>query len=335
MSARFTRRRVIGITAAAAGLSLVPLGRAVRAEARRVTWRGSVMGASAMLQVHHADRATAERIVRKAVAEVRRLERIFSLYRDDSALVALNREGVLLAPPHDLILLLAECRRYWELTGGAFDPTVQALWVLYRNHFSRKAHDPGGPSTAELQGAIERVGFRHVAFNGNRIVLGRRGMGLTLNGIAQGYATDRVVEIVRSGGIARCLVDMGESRALGDHVDGRPWRIGIADPDDPGRTSATLDVVDKAVATSGPFGFRFDSEGRFNHLLDPRRGGSAHLYKSVTVIASTATAADGLSTAFSFLPQPEIERALAALREGQVRLIAATGEHVFLDARHV
>jgi thiamine biosynthesis lipoprotein ApbE len=198
-----------------------------------------------------------------------------------------------------------------------------------RNHFSRKAHDPGGPSTAELQDAIERVGFRHVAFNGNRIVLGRRGMGLTLNGIAQGYATDRVVEIVRSGGIARCLVDMGESRALGDHVDGRPWRIEIADPDDPGRTSATLDVVDKAVATSGPYGFRFDSEGSFNHLLDPRRGGSAHLYKSVTVIASTATAADGLSTAFSFLPQPEIERALAALREGQVRLIAATASTSF------
>src|SRR5688500_15093894 len=106
MNARFTRRRVIGITAAAAGLSLVPLGRAVRAEARLVTWRGSVMGAIAMLQVHHADRATAERIVRKAVSEVRRLERIFSLYRDDSALVALNREGVLLAPPQDLVLLL-------------------------------------------------------------------------------------------------------------------------------------------------------------------------------------------------------------------------------------
>ena len=48
-----TRRRVIGITAAAAGLSLVPLGRAGRAEASLVTWRGHAMGALASLQIHH------------------------------------------------------------------------------------------------------------------------------------------------------------------------------------------------------------------------------------------------------------------------------------------
>ena len=70
-----TRRRVIGITAAAAGLSLVPLGRAGRAEASLVTWRGHAMGALASLQIHHTDRHSAERLVQRAVSEVRRLER--------------------------------------------------------------------------------------------------------------------------------------------------------------------------------------------------------------------------------------------------------------------
>ena len=141
-----TRRRVIGITAAAAGLSLVPLGRAGRAEASLVTWRGHAMGALASLQIHHTDRRFAERLVQRAVSEVRRLEELLSLYHDDSALVALNRSGVLLAPPEDLVRVLRECQHYWELTGGAFDPTVQALWALYRDHFSKEGHDPAGPS---------------------------------------------------------------------------------------------------------------------------------------------------------------------------------------------
>ena len=111
--------------------------------------------------------------------------------------------------------MLDECRRYWELTGGAFDPTVQALWTLYWEHFSRPRHDPAGPSADALRTALDKVGFRHVAFDRSRIVLGRRGMGLTLNGIAQGYATDRVVALLRAEGIERSLVDMGESRALG------------------------------------------------------------------------------------------------------------------------
>jgi thiamine biosynthesis lipoprotein len=290
------------------------------------------MGAVATLQVHHEDRATAERGVRKAVAEVRRLEKIFSLYRDDSALVALNREGILIAPPRDLLLLLGECRRYWELSGGAFDPTVQALWAVYRDHFSRPDHDPGGPPAVELRAALGKVGFQDVTFDEHRIVLGRRGMGLTLNGIAQGYMTDRAVEVLRSAGIERSLVDIGESRVLGDRVDGAPWRIGIADPDEPGRTDTTIEVVDEAVATSGPYGFRFDAEGRFHHLFDPQRGGSAHRYKSVTVTSSTATAADGLSTAFSLLPPSQIERALEALGEGKVRLISDTGKRITLNA---
>ena len=168
-----TRRRAIGITAAAAGLALVPLGGAARAEANLVTWRGHAMGAVASLQIHHKDRSAAERLVRRAVAEVRRLERILSLYRDNSTLVALNRSGVLPAPPPELVALLDECRRYWELTGGSFDPTVQALWTLYWEHFSRPRHDPAGPSADALRTALDKVGFRHVAFDRSRIVLGR------------------------------------------------------------------------------------------------------------------------------------------------------------------
>lgn len=332
MSHSFSRRRFIGITAAAAGLGLLPLGREAKAEAELVEWRGQAMGAVASLRIHHHDRAAAERLIERSVAEVRRLEQIFSLYRDDSALCTLNRTGMLIAPPAEFVELLSECRRFADLTGGAFDPSVQALWILYRNHFANSGTDPSGPTESSIQAALKRVGFDKVLFDRNRIVLGRPGMALTLNGIAQGYATDCVVNILRQEGISNSLVDMGESRAVGSRPDGTPWRIGIADPDQPDQIGETWKAADQAVATSGSYGFRFDPAGRFNHLFDPRSGTSAHLHKSVTLAMPTATAADALSTAFSLLPAAEISNILRRIEAGRVFLITSAGEKLSLAA---
>jgi thiamine biosynthesis lipoprotein len=290
------------------------------------------MGALASLQIHYPDQAFAERLVDRVVAEVRRLEQIFSLYRADSALVELNRSGVLVSPPAELVALLGECRQIWELSGGAFDPTIQPVWSLYYRHFSQDGYDPGGPSSEALRTALAKVGFADVRFDRDRIVLGRRGMELTLNGIAQGSATDRIVNLLRSEGIAHSLVDMGEAYAIGAHADGRPWTVGISEPEDPRRIEELLEITDKAVATSGGYGFRFDREGRFNHLLDPTAGRSPSLYKSVTVIAAQATTADGLSTAFSLVEPDQIERALRRFADVEVRGTLATGTRLRLSA---
>jgi len=136
----FTRRRVIAILAAGAGATLAP-GLAGFAQARRFEWTGTAMGAEARIILYHTDRRQAEAAVGAAVAEIDRLEDQFSLYRTDSALSRLNRTGRLDAPSRDMRRLLAQCRRFGDLTGGAFDVTVQPLWRLYADHFA--AH-PGG-----------------------------------------------------------------------------------------------------------------------------------------------------------------------------------------------
>jgi thiamine biosynthesis lipoprotein len=296
-----------------------------------VTWRGIALGAAASLQIHHHDRAAAEKLVQRSIAELRRLERLFSLYRDDSALVDLNRRGVLDAPAAELVELIGEAQRYGALTGGAFDPTVQPLWVLYADHFSKLEAAPGGPPATAVQAALAKVGYSKMLVSRDRIALDR-GMALTLNGIAQGYITDRVVEVLRAGGIAHSLVDMGESRAIGSHPDGRPWEAGISDPDNPTRIAETMQLVNQAVATSGGYGFRFDAQGRFNHLFDPRTGESANRYKSVTVVMPTATAADALSTAFSLLPAEAIGDVLKKSGEGRALLVTVDGQRVMLTA---
>jgi len=321
-----SRRRFVTITAAAAGLGFVGRAEKASAEPAPVTWRGSLMGADASLRIHHHDARAAQRLVERSIEEVRRLENIFSLHRADSVVAQLNKRGFLIAPPVELIDVLEASKRYHELTGGAFDPSVQPLWSLYREHFSQVAADPAGPSASLIAAALDRVGLRHLSFDRNRVAFGRAGMGLTLNGIAQGYATDRVVEILRAGGIEQSLVDMGEPRAMGASPAGRPWNVGIADPENADRIGDRVEVIDRAVATSAGYGFRFDQDGRFNHLLDPRSGRSAQLYKSVTLILPTAMEADALSTAYNVMPLDRIRNVHLALKDGEARIVTAAGE---------
>lgn len=319
MGARPTRRRFISLSAAAAGTALCPLG--ARAGSAAVRWRGRALGAPAEMILHHPDRAQAERLIRRVVVEIDRLERIFSLYRPDSALATLNARGALADPPVELIELLEQSHTVWALSGGMFDPTVQPLWLLHARHFSTPDADPAGPPHGSIEAVLARIGFEHVAFDRNRIAFRRPGMGLTLNGVAQGYITDRAVGILRAGGVLHTLADLGEVRALGPRENGTPWHAGIAG------TDIRVDLVNRAIATSGTNGFRFAGPGSPSHLLDPRTGVSAGRHDSVSVVAPTAAAADALSTAFSFMDGDGIVTALRALPATQVHLHEPDGSY--------
>ncbi len=299
------RRRFISIAASAAGMALLPSG-AIARRMHTVTWEGHALGAAARITLHHPDRRAAELLIRQAAAETERFERIFSLYRADSALSELNRVGALAMPPTELVSVLETSREVWELSGGAFDPTVQPLWTLLADHFGRARPDPSGPPRERLGEALQCVGLDKVAFSTSRIAFIRAGMALTLNGIAQGFIADRIVDLLRRGGVTKILVDMGEIRALGSRPDGSPWTVGIEDPRNGGGLATVLEVEDRAVATSSGAGFRFDTAGRFNHLIDPRSGLGALRYRSVAVVAPDAAAADAFSTAFSLLEPNEV-----------------------------
>jgi FAD:protein FMN transferase len=319
MNAAMDRRKFIAISAAAAGLSALPFGSHNKAAgAHLVEWHGTCLGAVATLRVQHPDESAARDLVRRAVAEADRLEDVFSLYREESALCQLNRHGVLTPPPSELSDLLVACNHFWEITGGVFDPTVQALWSCYADSFSARGE---APTPAEKEAALELVGWQNVRFDRDRVALARPGMALTLNGIAQGYITDRVLEQLRSAGIESCLVDMGEIRTLGEKSDGNPWSVAVEDAS--GKRSSSLSVLNKAVATSGAYGFRFDVQGDCNHLFDPKTGACAAASRTITVVSESATAADALSTAFTLMQDDIVSSTLALVPQTQAYSVEA------------
>jgi thiamine biosynthesis lipoprotein len=176
------------------------------------------------------------------------------------------------------------------------------------------------------------VGWQGVAVEADSIRFRRPGMGVTLNGIAQGYITDRVADVLRSHGLERMLVDMGEPKALAAKPDGSAWRIGIADPRQPTRSITTVDVVDRAVATSGGYGTTFDLGGRFTHLINPADGGTAPALAGVTVIADSAARADALSTALSVAPVDRRRPIVAAAKGVTALFVGMDGDVVTIES---
>ncbi|ARC07220.1 apbE family protein [Neisseria meningitidis] len=113
---------------------------------------------------------------------------MFSLYREDSLISRLNRDGYLTSPSADFLELLSLCRDIHALTDGAFDPTVQALWKLYADYFAARPDAETPPPQNSVDEALKRVGFGKVSFDDREIRFAEKGMGLSLNGIAQGYS---------------------------------------------------------------------------------------------------------------------------------------------------
>lgn len=269
-----SRRRFLTISAAAFVLP------ATARAATVTTWTGQALGARTTLRLAHPD---AKAIAARALAEIARLERVFSLYQPNSALSQLNANGILAAPPFELLECLSLAGAVHRATDGRFDPTVQPLWQAYAA--------AGGNALAEAQLAqlLAATGWQGVALAPHAISL-RPGMALTLNGIAQGYIADRVAALLDAEGMTNILVDTGEFRALGGHPAGGAWPVALA-------SGGEVPLAQRALASSAPLGTCFDAGRQMGHILDPRSGKPARsVWRSVSVSAPSAALADALST---------------------------------------
>lgn len=270
------RRRFLKIAAGTLGAGLLPRAAAA------AEWQGLAFGAEASIVVTGGDPARAAAAIEAALAEMRAVEAAFSLHDPGSELARLNAAGQV-RPSALFAALIDAADRAFRLTAGRFDPAVQTLW-------------PGAGGAADL------VPWSRLGREGGSITLAP-GQKLTFNGIAQGFASDRVSAALKAAGYDRTLVDMGEIRA-----EGGPWRIGLGDPAAGLYGARTL--TGGALATSSP-GLLWLGPTR-SHIVNPQHPDAAPLWSSVTVEAATATLADALSTACCHMTAGEIAPLFAA-----------------------
>ncbi|QRM57167.1 FAD:protein FMN transferase [Sinorhizobium sp. BG8] len=294
-----TRRRLIAITAALAVLPAV-----ARASETGTTreWTGQALGARASIRLDHPD---GEAITARVMAEIARLENILSLYRPESALCRLNRDGHLAAPPFELLECLSLAGAVHRASGGRFDPTVQPLWALW----AEAAAGGTRPDAQAIKVARNKTGWDKVELDPDAITM-QPGMALTLNGIGQGYVADRIAALLEAEGLSDILIDTGELRALGGRPEGGNWPVLL-------ETGERLSLRQRALATSAPLGTTFDQAGRDGHILDPATGMPAvGIWRAVSISAPSAAIADALATASCLMSDPALILAMLGRFDG-------------------
>ena len=279
-----------------------------------------LMGTLAELQVVHADQRLAEAAIDAAYAELFWVERTMTRFRSDSDIGRANRaaarEAVSITPATAAVL--AAALRWAEASSGRFDPALGAASELW-DVLNRQAPPP--------ERAVRRLagrGFwRHLDLDRFRGEPALRfedpELQLDLGGIAKGYGIDRAAAALRARGIRHAIVTVGgDLYALGKAPDGEPWRVGIRSPHERTALAATLEVSDRAVATSGDYERFFQWRGvRYHHLIDPETGAPRRTaLHSVTVLADQAIDADAAATAVFGMPREAAIRTAGRLAAG-------------------
>ena len=277
------------------------------------------MGTRVEIQLWMDDEPRARQLIAAGMAEFDRIEAGMSTYRASSEISAVNRDAATLpvvvsAELFDLV------RRSLELsaqTGGAFDITYDSVGYLY----DFRAHER--PTETTIANNLPAINYRHVLLDAGKstIRFTRPGTRINLGGIAKGYSCEQVVALLRKAGVTNALVNAGgDTRLLGDR-HGKPWVVGIRDPDEESKWVTRLALDDEAISTSGDYERFFEEDGvRYHHILDPKSGKPVAGVRSVTVIGPDATLTDGLSTSV-FVLGPERGMGLIEATPGYAAVI--------------
>jgi thiamine biosynthesis lipoprotein ApbE len=286
----------------------------------------NVMGTSLELRVRAVGEEAARWAEDRVLREIDRLGAIFSGYDASSEF---SRWQATSEVPRkisaELFEILQASDQWRARSGGAFDPRVQALTMLW----SRCARQDRTPTPDELAGAKALMGRPAWRLDvDSRTAERLSDCPLSLNAIAKGYIVERACDAAldRGRGVLGLLLNVGgDLRACGD--DART--IGIVSPFADSEASEPLtriEVRDRAVATSGNSQRGLSINGKwYSHIFDPRTGAPAPSIAGATVIAERSADADALATILNVLEPEEGLRLVRTLPGAECLIVAADG----------
>ena len=219
---------------------------------------------------------------------------MFSVGNADSDVTKINENGSG-EVSEETAFIMDRAMQVSEKTNGAFDITIYPLMELWG--FTTKNYRV--PESSEIAEALKGVSYTNVSVKGKQVAL-TGGSSIDLGGIAKGYTSSRVIQIMKDYGIEHAIVNLGGNvQVLGTKTDGSDWRVAIQNPASENSYLGILSTTDKAVITSGGYERYFEQDGQvYHHIIDTQTGyPSDSDLTSVTIVYSDGTTADALSTA--------------------------------------
>ena len=246
------------------------------------------------------DDAHAKRCINLVIAEMHRIDRQMSPFKEDSELSKINTHAAdyPVKISSELFTLISRAQSLSVQSDGAFDITFAS--VAYAYDYRNKIK----PSEQQIQENLKHIDYRFIVLDTDTqtIFFKQAGVRIDLGGIAKGHAVDNAIALLQDCGIKQALVSAGgDTRIIGDK-GGRPWMTGIKDPRNKTQSIVAIPLSDTAISTSGDYERYFILDGqRYHHIISPDTGKSVVSTRSVTVLGPDATTTDGLSTTLFIL----------------------------------
>jgi len=233
------------------------------------------------------------------IAEIQRIEKLFTTFSDDSETNLINSNAgimpVKVSP--ETFNLIKRSLRISEVTQGAFDITYGSIDKRLWNFDQTMTALPDQETARQM---VRLINYRNVILDDENctVFLKEKGMRIGFGGIGKGYAAERAKQVMKEQGVQSGVVNAsGDLTAWGLQPDGNPWTVGIANPDSSHDVFSYINITGLAVATSGNYEKFVTINGRrYSHTINPLTGLPVTGIKSVTIITTNAEIADAMAT---------------------------------------
>lgn len=237
--------------------------------------------------------------IQMAVDEIRRIEQLFTTFKNDSQTNLINQNAGIrpVTVAEEVFNLIERSIAISKITQGAFDLTYgsidKSLWNFDKT-MTRL------PSAEEAKKMVHLINYNNIILDKETqtVFLKEKGMRIGFGGIGKGYAAEMAKKLLRQNGVESGIINAsGDLTTWGMQPNGKPWTIGIANPDQPKDAFSYTEISNKAVATSGNYEKYIMIDGKkYSHTIDPKTGLPISGIKSVTVISNNAEFADAMAT---------------------------------------
>ena len=242
--------------------------------------------------------------IETAVLEIKRIENLLTTYKDNSQTNLINRNAGIKPVKVDaeVFQLIERSQRISEITDGYFDISYGGIDKTFWN-FDREMKQLPDPEL--LKEHLKLVNYKNILLDAESqtVFLKEKGMRIGFGGIGKGYAAEMAKRILQERNVISGVVNAsGDLTTWGTQADGKPWTIGIADPDHAALPFSYMNITNTSVATSGNYEkFVMIGGKKYSHTINPKTGMPVSGIKSVTIICPNAEIADAMATPITIM----------------------------------
>lgn len=263
-----------------------------------------LMGNSFEITVVNDDEKTAQQHIDAAIEEIRRIEKLLTTFSEESQTHHINQNAGIqpVKVDYEVFELIERSLRISNITDGYFDISYGGIDKSFWN-FDREMKQLPDPEL--IKDHLKLVNYQNIILyrENQTVFLKEKGMRIGFGGIGKGYAAEMAKRLLQKRGVASGIVNAsGDLTTWGNQADGKPWTIGIADPENAQQPFSYMNITDMAIATSGNYEkFVVINGKKYSHTINPKTGMPVSGVKSVTIFCPNAEIADAMATPVSIM----------------------------------